>query len=185
MKFLYKFGIIEDNSDKQFFYNNTWCVEKYPSYERIIVAPKDNQIKLMLDFLRNFEPPYWCLYILVISRIENEPARYQSPYPLDINEISNFVTKFKNFLETDGRHHIWVGSATTKQLLVYDHHNVIYIYDDIEKSSQYLKKHFSMEPITFPVPHTHMYNADNDKLEKDIMNYWEWQKSPLKEQDTY
>ena len=93
----------------------------------------------MLDILKSFEPPYWCLYVLVVPRNENETGRYQCPYPMSYEEISEFVNKYKNLLETDGRHHFWVGSVSTKQLMVYDRHNIIYIYDEITKMAEYLK----------------------------------------------
>ncbi len=181
---MYKFGSGE--IDQEFHYENTWCIEKYPNYERITVAPRDNQINLMLDILSNFEPPYWCLYVLYVSRVENESGRYQCPYPLSFDETKDFAMKYKDFFETDGRHHLWLGSAKTKQLLVYDHHNVIYVYDELLNTRQYLKnKGFSEEKIEFPVPHAHMYNPDNDKFEIEIMNHWDWKHFPLMDQDNY
>jgi hypothetical protein len=180
----FKFGVYTGEIDKEYFYNNTWCIEKYPNYESVTVAPKENQIEFMLDVLKNFEPPYWCLYVLLVSREDNEAGRYQCPYPMSYEEIYEFALKYKDYFETDGRHHIWMGSAKTKQLLVYDQHNVIYIYDDILKTSKYLKdKGFLEENIQFPVPHSHMYNVENDSFEIDIFKRWEWIKFPLGEQD--
>lgn len=178
----FKFGYFNDHEDKEFFYNDIWCVEQYPQFERAVVAPSKNHIDLMLDIIKNFEPPYWCLYVLLVSRVGNEVGRYQCSHPKSYNELFDFVTKYKVYFETDGRHHIWLGSATSKQLLVYDHHNVIYIYDDIEKIKEYMKKvGFEEEDVQFPVPHTHMYNVENDEFEIDIMDYWEWMKFPLGE----
>ena len=180
----YKFGVFTGEMDKEFFYKDSWCIERYPNYERVTVAPQDNKIGFMLDILKNFEPPYWCLYVLLVSRVDNKPGRYQCPYPMPYNEIYDFGIKYKDYFEKDGRHHLWIGSAKTKQLAVYDRHNVIYIYDDILKTSQYLKdKGLTEESIQFPAPHTHMYNVENDKFEIDIMNHWEWKIFPLEEQD--
>jgi hypothetical protein len=182
----YKFGADKGGTEVEFFYNNIWCVEKYPDYERITIAPYDNQVELMLDILKSFPPPYWCLYVLIVSRTDQKCGRYQCPYPMVYNEIYNFGMKYKDYFETDGRHHIWMGSAKSKQLLVYDHHNVIYVYEDILNSSKYLReKSFIEETVKFPVPHMHNYNKSNDDKEISILKHYKWKRFPLKEQDEY
>lgn len=184
----FKFGILleDKDQDKEFFYKNTYCIERFPNHERIKVAPRINQVDLILDFLKNFESPYMCLYVLLVSRVGNDLGRYQCSYPLSYSELSEFLAKYKDYFETDGRHHIWFGSAKTKQLLIYDQHNVIFIYDDISTTTKNLnEKGFVEEKVEFPVPHTHMYNFQNDVYETEIMKYWEWRKFPLEEQDAW
>lgn len=179
----FKFGIVVGDSEEEFFYNDSWCIETYPNYQRIAVAPIKKQIDLMMDILKSFEPPLWCLYVLVVPKNENEAGRYQCPYPMSYEEISEFANKYKNLLETDGRHHLWLGSAKTKQLMVYDRHNIIYVYDDINKMAKYLKsKGFNENKISIPFPHVHFYQ-DNDINETDILKHWEWIRTPLREQD--
>lgn len=185
MSKIFKFGIVVGDSDEEFFYNDSWCIESYPNYKRITVAPIKNQIDLMLDILKSFEPPYWCLYVLVVPRNENEEGRYQCPYPMSYVEISEFVNRYKKLLETDGRHHLWLASTKTKQLMVYDRHNIIYIYDDITKMAEYLKsKGFNENKISIPFPHVHHYQEDDIK-EADILKHWSWIRTPLREQDDY
>ncbi len=179
----FKFGIVVGDYEEEYFYNDSWSIETYPNYQRITVAPIKNQIDLMLEILKSFEPPYWCLYVLIVPRNENEAGRYQCPYPMSYEEISEFVNKYKNLLETDGRHHLWLGSANTKQLMVYDRHNIIYIYDDIIKMAEYLKsKGFHENKISIPFPHVHYYQG-NDINEADILKHWNWVRTPLREQD--
>lgn len=175
MSKILKFGIVVGDSDEEFFYNDSWCIESYPNYNRITVAPIKNQIDLMLDILKSFESPYWCLYELLMTRIKNEAGRYQCPYPMSYGDISEFVNKYKYFLETDGRHHMWLGSAKTKQLIVYDRRNIIYVYDDITKIAEYLKsKGFNENKISIPFPHTNLFNQENDVNEANILKHFEW-----------
>ena len=180
----FKFGTYDNDIDTEYYYQNNWALEQYPNFKRIVVAPKDNQIELIQNIIRDFEPPYYILYVLVVSRCDNEPGRYQCPYPLNDIEINNFSNKFKDYFETDGRHHIWIGSAKTKQLAVYDNHNIIYIYGDTHNIQQKFNNlGFKEEPVQIPAPHTHLYNVENDNYEIEVMDYCEWVKFPLGEQD--
>jgi hypothetical protein len=185
----FKFGALNtNNEDIKYEYNDSWYVEEYPNFKRMVIAPKENQIDLMLEVAKSFELPLAILYVLVVPRLDtNEPGRYQCPARLAYRDIEIFFNKFKEFFETDGRHHLWICSANNKgikQLLVYDRHNIIYVYDDINKITDMLeKKNFKKAEIKLPFPHMHMYNSENDIFEKEIMEYWDWIYSPLKEDD--
>ena len=182
----YKFGVFDNEMiETEYYYQNNWTLEQYPNFERIVVAPKNNQIMLIKDIVKDFEPPYYILYVLIVSRCENELGRYQCPYPLNNAEVNDFLDKFKDYFEKDGRHHIWIGSIKTKQLAVYDNHNLIYIYGDVSKNQKKLNDLGFIEgAVKIPAPHSHRYNVENDNYEIEIMNYWEWVKFPLCEQDT-
>lgn len=183
-KSFYKFGFLEDEKSKVYNYGNLWCIENYPNYSRIVAAPSNNQINLILDLLKNFEPPYLILYVLTVSRTENKVGRYQCIKPLSFSEVNDFSKEYSQYFETDGRHHLWLGSASSNKLLVYDNHNVIYIYNDKDDAINTLKeKGFIERSITFPVPHEHKYNEENDKYEVKIINKHEWKWFPLQEQD--
>lgn len=185
MRRYFKFGTYDNEIDTEYYYQNNWALEQYPNFERIAVAPKDNQIELIKNIIMNFEPPYWILYVLVVSRCGNALGRYQCACPKNNIEVNNFCNYFKDYFETDARHHIWIGSAKTKQLVVYDNHNIIYIYGNVQNIQEKLSDlGFKEGIIQIPVPHAHLYNVENDNYETEIMNYWEWIKFPLNEQDT-
>lgn len=180
----YKFGSVENDISNVYKYNNVWCFERLPNFNRIVAAPMDNHIELILDLLKNFEPPYYVLYVLVVSRTGKEVGRYQSIRPLSYDQIYKFFKAYASYFETDGRHNIWFKSAATKQLLVYDKHNVIYIYNDDLSAINLLKdKGFIEEEITFPFPHDHIYNNENDIHEDYLISKFGWNWFPLQEQD--
>lgn len=181
---MYKFGVLENNKELEFKYPNIWCIEEYPKFSRGVAAPSEGQIKLMLQLAKNYPPPYRVLYILVVTRVGQTPGRYECPMPLSFNDLEEFCLRYKEYFESDGRHHLWIASGETNQMLVYDRHNVIYIYDDTDNIKNYFRKsHFEEKTVRFPAPHIHIYNEENDKFESDIMNYFEWICKELQEGD--
>lgn len=79
---------------------------------------------------------------------------------------------------------MWITSATTNQQLIYDRHNVIYIYDHEEAIRGYFEgTSFKEADVRFPAPHIHYYREENDDDESDIIEYWDWIHTPLKETD--
>ena len=74
---------------------------------------------------------------------------------------SMILDKFNDYFEKDGRHHIWIGSIKTKQLAVYDNHNLIYIYGDVSKNQKKLNDlGFKEGAVKIPAPHSHRYNVE-------------------------
>lgn len=178
----YKFGF----NNQEHFYDNRWFDERYTNFNRITIAPKTAQVELILELLKGFQPPFGVLYVLVAPRLGYAQGRYQCVKPISYDELKEFVLRFKEYFETDGRHHIWFASASTNQLLVYDHHNVIYVYNNDEYCKTFLnKKKYRKDKITFPVPHEHKFNPENDLYEEQIMENYKWKYFLLKEDDDY
>ncbi len=110
------------------------------------------------------------LYVLVVLRDYGEPGRYQSPEPLSKLDLLEFLNRFEKFLESDGRHHLWVKSIGEPDLLVYDRHNLIYAYGSLEKFQAILTTEGLAETpsIKIPSPHVHYYNQ---KYDADCRHY--------------
>lgn len=152
----------------------------------IKISASKNQIDLLSDLLNDLEPPLYIMYVLVVSRTGQETGRYQSPIFGTKPELREFLKKYRDFFETDGRHHIWIGTIKNKGLLVYDQHNVVFAYGDLEKyKSRLLKNKYKEQNYSFPAPHVHSFHEENDKFEKSILSEYEWRIFPLQENDTY
>lgn len=94
--------------------------------------------------------------------------------------MESFLLEFKDFFESDGRHHVWVMSLPGSSTLVYDHHNVIYAYGPLDEFTEILKSNgFHQNGISFPAPHSHNYNPENDDAEERVVQHWAWIQSPL------
>ena len=184
---MYNFGQLIDNEDIPYQYSNIYAIEHTSGPDRLTIAPKDNHVHLIKQLSSIWDGEYGILYILLVSRSGKENARYQSPYPLSIFELNDFLDEYAQYFETDGRHHVWVGSRTEAGNIVYDHHNVIFAYGDLAKYQEILSQsNFTQVPkVSFPVPHTHHYNKENDMIEHKIMDHWDWLKFPLQPADEY
>ncbi|WP_169665267.1 hypothetical protein [Flammeovirga yaeyamensis] len=152
----------------------------------IIIAASKNQIELLTDLLNDLEPPFYILYVLVVSRIGQELGRYQSPIFETKRELTEFLNRYQKYFETDARHHIWIGTVENNGLLVYDQHNVVFAYGNINKfRTRLAKNRYKEQDFSFPVPHGHLYHEENDKYEKSILTEFEWELFPLQSNDIY
>jgi len=165
-------------------YGNLFRHDVHPDWSRVTFATDDHQIPLMLDIAKRWEGPYGILYVLKVSRLGHDDARYQSPKPCSFDELELFAHKFQEYFEGDGRHHLWFSDVPTGAQLVYDNHNLIYSYGNDDDVISLLKsKGFSEGDPRIPSPHEHYYNQEFDRSEDEIMKYFEWKKSPLREHD--
>jgi hypothetical protein len=152
--------------------------------ERLIIAPRGDHIDLMMDLGRVLPEPFGILYVLVVSRSDRPPARYQSASPSSRDEMETFLSEFREFFEGDGRHHLWVTSLESNATLVYDRHELIYAYGPLDAFEQVLRSRgLGAGHVPPPQTHQHSYNAKYDKEEDRIMKYWSWIPFPLQPSD--
>jgi hypothetical protein len=165
-------------------YGNSWDIEQTTGPQRLVIGPSDNYVDLLIKLTRVLPEPFGILYVLLVSRRENRPARYQCPYPCSRSEMESFLLEFKEYFESDGRHHVWVTSLPQSSTLVYDQHNVIYAYGPLEEFTKILQENgLQRGTVDFPVPHSHNYNPENDDEEARLLQHWAWVGSPLLEDD--
>jgi len=138
----------------------------------------------MTKLARVLPEPFGILYVLLVSRRDNEAGHYQCPSPCKREEMESFLQEFKGYFESDGRHHIWVASVPASATLVYDQHDVIYAYGPLTRFKKILQGEGLKEsPIRFPAPHSHNYYPEYDWQEQKVLDYWDWRKSPLTADD--
>ncbi len=178
--FRYKYGTItEKNELKTYDNHNTWFVKEYETFKRITIAPASGEIELALEIVSGFELPLKILYMLFRpGNYSIAAGRYHSPDILTFEDVENFCHRFRDFLETDGRHHLWIMSANDmgrKQFLIYDNHHLLHVYDDIDRIREIVaKRRFSEGEISVPEPHIHLSKSEFDATEKELIGYWEW-----------
>lgn len=176
----HKFSSLVGTEFVPYCFPNTWDIEKTTGPDRLIIAPSSRQIELMIELAQAMPEPFGILYVLLVSRTDKEPARYQCPFPLERDEMELFLQTFQEYFESDGRHHIWLSSVPESSLLVYDQHNVIYAYGPLNQFELILgNKGLRRGAVSFPDPHAHNYNEQWDGEEQRLLKYWDWLKSPL------
>jgi hypothetical protein len=183
----FKFGRLDGTSQEvPHVYPDSWAMEKSGDRDRLVITPSVRQIDLLRDLAQGMHEPFGILYVLVVPRSEQEPGRYQSPLPLSRQDLLSFLNRFELFLESDGRHNLWVASIGDPDLLVYDRHNLIYAYGRLECFKKVLEKKAIAKvlEIKIPSPHVHHYHRKYDEDADGLLKYWNWNQSALRDQDT-
>jgi hypothetical protein len=181
----YKFGILNPD-DQPYCYLNVWATEETSGGSRLVIAPGNDQVGVLLRLMEVMPEPFGLLYVLVVPRGEGEPGHYQSPEPQTRHAVARFLGEFKTFLENDGRHHLWIASTSSPAMLVYDRHNLIYSYGPLEEFRTILSEIGlkATSSIQIPDPHAHHYHQRFDEDGNRMLAYWDWHYTPLHEADS-
>ena len=149
-----------------------------------MLAPASDHVLLLADLARALPEPFGILYVLVVSRAGHDEARYQCPAPVDRGQALAFLDAYRDFLEHDGRHNIWLMSLPSKTTLVYDRHQLIHAYGDLASIEQAAAPRGLVEgEVDIPVPHAHQYHDAYDQAGHAIISHWQWRAFPLQDQD--
>lgn len=177
-----KFSRFESGHFIEHRYQNTWSREKTTGPDRLIIAPASNHIDLMVNLMEDTSGPFGFLYVLLVGFCDQPTGRYESPYAVEMREAVAFLREFTEFFENDGRHHLWVMSLKDQSTLVYDQHNQIYAYGQLDPWIQRLERlGFQMGDTSIPYPHTHGFNPKRDEFQEKLMSRWTWRHYPLVE----
>lgn len=181
-----KFGIVEGGAERPYQYLPRYFREsgKGGSERLILAGPATSYSQLLIDLVATFPDMSKILYVLVVPRDGTaEPGRYESPDFLGADAVAEFINEFREFFESDGRHHLWIASPDYGTL-VFDRHDVVYAYGDLEAFEAVAIAHgMSRGEVSIPVPHWHKYHAEYDALEHRLLKGWDWMYSPLRSQD--
>lgn len=128
--------------------------------------------------------PYRVLYVLVVPRSSvHDAARYEAPDELSREELSDFLTEFAEYLEFDGRHHLWIASPD-HGTIVYDRHNILYGYGPLDCFTKVaLSERLVRGKVNVPGPHWHAYHPEYDRLQNRLLRRWNWVQNPLRSVD--
>jgi len=183
---IYKLGSAEPQ-ECAWNFGKVFARDMKSGLEHLCIAASDDQSHLLETLLEHMPQPMWILYVLVVPRGEGEAGRYQSTEPITRHEARAFLSRFRNYLETDGRHNLWIKSEDGPALLVFDRHDLIYGYGPIDEWTGDLQKlgwiEVERKDISLPDPHSHHYHAIFDDDAREVLSYTQWQHSPLQEQD--
>lgn len=183
-----KFGTLDSRGESVAHdYGNLYFRQPCGEGERLVIGPTNSQIKLLDDLAATFPSQrYYALYVLLLSHAGRTPGRYQSPLIEGRENLQLFIWNFQNFFEGDGRHHLWIASADSSDLIIYDQHNVIFAYGNLQAFESVLSdSQYSNKEFWFPSPHTHGYDPANVSAEDELMAFFEWKYSDLQPGDDW
>jgi hypothetical protein len=180
-----KFGVLDEAVPYR--YGNIFFREPLSSGDRLVIGPYDRHVELMLALAETWPTQqYYVLYVLLVSHSGAGEGRYQSPPITSFEDLQAFFYTFDSFFESDGRHHVWIGSTANEGLLVYDQHNVIFAYGDVSSYEAVLaSRDFTEREFWFPAPHCHSFPPPNVQQEEEVLSYFTWEKFPLQDGDEW
>jgi hypothetical protein len=181
----YKLGVLAPGGDwVEHRYQDAWDRQRTTGPDRLVLAPAERQVDLILDLLRPLPGPFGILHVLVASRRGNATARRQAPDPMELRDVAGFLREFEDFFERDGRHHIWATSLPSQSTVVYDNHNLIYAYGPLEQFVGLAEmRGLHARAIEIPAPHQHCFNLEYDHAEAALLEHFDWIEFPLEPSD--
>lgn len=158
---------------------HVWQKEPAGIRKRIVAAPKGDFIDLVLSLASCFDGPYSVLYILAVPR-KSAPGRYQLECTLTLTELRSMLEPFTEYFQGDARHHLWVYSQSSRGMLVYDLHNLIYAYGPLKAYIKVLEEAgMSKGKVELPFPHIHNYFPQFDEDEERLIQTYSWKRTDL------
>jgi hypothetical protein len=151
---------------------------------RLVAAPDRDQVGLLIELSRTLPEPFIIVYVLLSMRTLRPPGRYQATRPVSRDELETFLGEFREFLEQDGRHHLWIGAAEEPSTLVYDQHQVLYLYGRLDEYAAVLRRAGMDEgPVIIPLEHRHDSHDELDGAEHRLLSHLMWTWNPLEPED--
>jgi hypothetical protein len=181
---LFKLGLGEDGAEP-FAGSHAFRLEADAhGPPRIVAAPDRDQVGLLIDLARTLPEPFHLIYVSLATRGLRPTGRYQSARPLRRGELEALLSGFRQFLEQDGRHHLWIGCAGEPSTLVYDQHQLLLLYGRLEDYATVLRAAGMGEgPVLQPEPHRHLVHEPFDAAENDLLGSMGWTWNPLEPED--
>lgn len=168
-------------------YGDYFFLQPFGDAQRLVIGPSLAHLQLMSRLAtRCLAPPYRLVYVLLTEQAGYQPGRYQSPNINTVDELREFLMGCLTFLESDARHHFWIGSADGTAVLVYDQHNVLFAYGPLQcLMTELFMADFRPGEFIFPSPHAHTISPKFDPDMERLLSQYEWEYAPLEEEDLW
>jgi hypothetical protein len=150
--------------------------------ERLEIGISKGQSAIVELLAAELAPPYDILYVLLVPREGQHEGRYELASPLEPQELAAFFARYGVVLDQDGRHALWVRSASGQ--LIFTPHDIVYAYGPTEAfRAALLRRDFVEKPFGIPAPHAHHYHRQFDPVVRDLLSHYSWVRHPLQEID--
>jgi hypothetical protein len=181
---LYRLSALHDGDWRPVQYPDAFAVETLANGVRRLRCTTDGDTATLFRLLATgFAPPYFLLYVLHTPRGQVEPGRYQSG-ALTLEELKSFIAVFADFLSGDGRHDLWLSAPNDGAQVVWDRHDVFFVYGRLGGIEALLRSRGYQEGRARVLePHAHHYHAEFDDAERRLVGYYEWLLKPLQPSD--
>lgn len=181
---MFKLGHVDDRGWREHSYPPIFCLsESEDGAEKVTATAPGGDPLIFRSLLERLSDPLFLLYVLHTPRGEANPGRYQSP-ELTLDAAQAFIERFTTFLQSDSRFDLWVHSPADRATIVWDRHNLIFVYGSSTHAVETLRSlGFHQGNPATPSPHEHHYHAALDQDGQALMSYFDWRFSPLHPDD--
>lgn len=151
--------------------------------ERLVVGNTSGGVALFRELVLALAPPYSMLYVLIVPRGTQVQGRYESE-PHTAAAFEEFVERYAEYLGLDARFHLWAFSGEDEATIVWDNHDILYLYGPLDRFERVLTAlGYVRGPVDVPGPHVHHYRDRFDADAADLLASRPWLHTPLRPGD--
>jgi hypothetical protein len=151
--------------------------------ERLRIGPGRGHVDLLIELVECLPEPLRLLYVLVAAHGRHRSGRYEAVSEMSFDDAETFLRDFCDFLQSDGRHHLWVASPG-HGTVIYDRHDLIYAYGPLDRFVDVLQANGLKEgKVDIPAPHWHGHHPEFDEAQSQVLSRFQWIHSPLRDGD--
>ena len=166
-------------------YHNVFERQRLPDgQERLRIGPSRGHVDLMIELVECLPEPLRLLYVLIAAGGDrHQRGRYEAASGVSFEDAETFLSDFGDFLQSDGRHHLWVASPG-HGTVIYDRHELLYAYGPIDRFVDVLRANGLHEgPLVIPTTHWHGCHPEFDEAQTRMLSRLQWVHSPLRAGD--
>ncbi|MES2467274.1 MAG: hypothetical protein V4675_08245 [Verrucomicrobiota bacterium] len=150
---------------------------------RITATVPSGEASLIQSLLNALDGPILLLYVLHTTRGECPVGRYQSG-DLTREEANRFLDRFKGYFQADARFDLWLHFPNSQATIVWDRHNLLYLYGLIDQlQHRLISLGFQPGDPNANFVHTHYYRSEFDQDARELLSYFDWNFSELRPED--
>jgi hypothetical protein len=143
--------------------------------EQIVAVAPACSARLLLALCEALAEPYVVIYVLLESGSLRPEGRWQSSRPLSRAGLRTLVERFAPFLDTDGRHGLWVISAAEPGGVVLDRRGVVSAHGAaVAKAPAVLAAEGILRADDLAPPPPRVRNPELDLEEARLLASTEW-----------
>lgn len=142
--------------------------------ERIVAVPEGSPARLVGELAAALAEPYVAVYVLLESGTLRPEGRWQSSRPLSREDLRALLDRFAPFLDEDGRHGLWVISATEPGAVALDRRGVVSVHGSAAASAPAVLAGRGVPEADVLPPPARPRQADQDLEEARLLAAIEW-----------
>jgi hypothetical protein len=172
-----KLLVLDRNKPVPKIWGRGYELQEFRWGRRIRCSTDGDRVEFLRSLLDRYPGPFAITYVLEDKhRTSYREGRYRSP-SLTRQQVDFFLEKFSDFIQNDGRHHIYVSCSTSGGAVIYDQHDFFFVYGSLDQHMLRLRSE-GFRPTAYDLrEHAHAIKGDSAALD-ELLRFWPWAYSP-------